>query len=48
MKLTSYRLKDQVHLQDLIGVGLIDASWPGRFPPDLAARLQHLLDTPDG
>ena len=48
MKLISYRRKDQVHLLDLIGVGLIDASWPARFPPPLAARLQELLDDPDG
>ncbi len=48
MKLTSFRLKDQVHLQDLIGVGLIDATWPARFRPELAARLQQILDTPDG
>jgi hypothetical protein len=47
MKLTSFRLKDRVHLQDLIGVGLIDASWPARFPAELAARLQELLDNPD-
>lgn len=48
MKLTANRRKDQVHIQDLIGVGLVDASWPARFPPELAARLQHILDTPDG
>jgi hypothetical protein len=48
MKLTSNRRKDQVHLQDFLDVGLIDASWPARFPPELAARLQHILDTPDG
>jgi hypothetical protein len=48
MKLTSFRRKDQVHLEDLIGVGLIDATWPGRFRPELAARLQQILDTPDG
>jgi hypothetical protein len=48
MKLTSYRRKDQVHVLDMIGVGLIDATWPARYPPELAARLQHLLDTPDG
>jgi hypothetical protein len=47
MKLTSYRLKDRVHLLDMINVGLIDASWPARFPPRLAARLQTLLDNPD-
>lgn len=48
MKLTSFRRKDQVHIEDLIGVGLIDASWPARFPPELAARLQQILDTPGG
>jgi len=48
MKLTSYRRKDQVHILDMIDVGLIDASWCGKLPPELAARLQHLLDTPDG
>jgi hypothetical protein len=48
MKLTSFRLKDQVHLQDMIGVGLIDATWPARFPPELAARLQQILDNPNG
>jgi hypothetical protein len=48
MKLTSFRRKDQVHLLDMLGVGLIDATWPARYPPALAARLQHLIDTPDG
>ena len=48
VKLTAFRRKDQVHLGDLIVVGLVDATWPGRFPPELATRLQHLLDTPDG
>ena len=48
MKLTANRRKDQVHLLDMLDVGLIDATWPQRFPPELAARLQHLLDTPEG
>jgi hypothetical protein len=47
MKLTSFRLKDRVHLMDLIDVGLIDATWTARLPLDLAARLQQLLDNPD-
>ena len=47
MKLNSFRLKDRVHLLDLIEVGLIDATWPARFPTDLGARLQQLLDNPD-
>jgi hypothetical protein len=48
MKLTSNRDKDRTHVRDLIDVGLIDSTWTGRFPPELAARLQHILDTPDG
>jgi hypothetical protein len=48
MKLTSFRRKDQVHIQDLIGVGLIDASWLSRYPAELAARLRELLDDPTG
>jgi hypothetical protein len=48
MKLNSYRDKDRTHLRDMIGVGLIDASWPGRFESPLDQRLQDLLDDPDG
>lgn len=48
MKLTSYRDKDRTHLRDLIDVGLVDATWIGRLPSELAGRLQMLLDTPDG
>jgi hypothetical protein len=48
MKLTSFRRKDQVHLLDMLEVGLIDATWLDRFPPGLAARLQQLIDTPEG
>jgi hypothetical protein len=47
MKLTSYRLKDRVHLLDMINIGLIDDSWPSRFLPELAERLQSLLDNPE-
>jgi hypothetical protein len=46
MKLTAWRLKDQVHLLDLINVGMIDASFPAQFPQPLRDRLQHLLDNP--
>ena len=45
MKLTSFRLKDQVHLLDLLEVGLIDASWCDRLPTQLAARLRQLIET---
>jgi hypothetical protein len=48
MKLTANRRKDLVHVADLIGVGLVDATWPARFPPPLDARLQAVLDDPDG
>jgi len=48
MKLIAWRLKDRVHLLDLIGVGQIDATWPARFPPPLGERLQQLLDNPNG
>ncbi len=48
MKLNSHRRKDQTHLLDLIQVGLIDAAWPDRFPPQLGQRLQALLDDPEG
>ena len=47
MKLMSNRLKDQVHVQDMIGVRLIDESWLTRLPPELAARLKQILDTSD-
>jgi hypothetical protein len=48
MKLTSNRDKDRTHIRDLIGVGLIDSTWPDRFPPVLADRLREMLATPDG
>jgi Uncharacterised nucleotidyltransferase len=48
MKLTSFRRKDQVHLLDMLEVGLIDSTWKNRLPVELAARLQELIDTPEG
>ena len=48
MKLTSNRDKDRTHVRDMIEVGLVDATWPARLPADLAARLQELLDNPEG
>ena len=48
MKLLAFRDKDRTHLRDFIEVGLIDETWPERYPPELAARLQSLLDTPGG
>src|SRR5262249_51960365 len=48
MKLMSWRLKDRVHLQDLIHVWQLDGTWPTRLPPPLGQRLQELLDNPNG
>lgn len=48
MKLMAYRLKDQVHLQDMTRLGLIDATWPDKYPPVLADRLRAILANPDG
>lgn len=48
MKLVAFRLKDQVHLQDMARLGLIDAMWPERFPEILAERLRQILANPDG
>ena len=48
MKLMAWRDRDRTHLRDLIGVGLLNATWLPRFQPALAARLQQLLDDPDG
>ena len=44
---TPNRRKDQVYILDLIGVQMIDVSWLTKLPPELAARLQQILDTPD-
>lgn len=47
MKLTSFGLKDRVHLLDLLEVGLIDESWCHRLPPELGARLRELIASRD-
>jgi hypothetical protein len=47
MKLTSFRLKDKVHLLDLLDVGLIDESWRDRFTPELGGRLRELIESRD-
>ena len=48
MKLTSNRLKDRVHIQDLIFVGLVNFKWPGIMSGGLADRLRQILENPDG
>ena len=47
MKLTSFQRKDQVHLLDMLEIGLVDAGWTTRFGAVLGARLQELIDTPE-
>jgi hypothetical protein len=48
MKLTSFRDKDRTHLRDMIEVGLLDERWLAKLSPELSARLQDLLDNPEG
>jgi len=47
MKLTSFRRKDQVHLLDMLSVGLVDETWLDHFSPELRQRLKELIDNPD-
>ena len=42
------RDKDRTHIRDMIGVGLIDATWPARFPEILGERLRQILANPEG
>jgi hypothetical protein len=42
MKLTSFRLKDQVHIQDMDGVGLIDAGVEQGLSSELRSRLAQV------
>lgn len=48
MKLNAFRRKDQVHLLDIISIGLVDASWLDKYPAPLRVRLEELLNDPDG
>jgi len=48
MKMTSNRLKDRVHIQDLIFVGQVNFKWPGIMSGGLADRLRQILENPDG
>ena len=48
MKLTSYRRKDQVHLLDMMEIGMLDERMLGQVPVSLRERLQALLDDPEG
>ncbi len=48
MELNVFGLKNRVHLRDLIEVGLLDESWLPKLIPEHAAKLQELLNTPNG
>ncbi len=48
MEFNAYRLKNRVHLRDLIDVGLLDETWLPKLIPEHAAKLQDLLNNPDG
>jgi hypothetical protein len=45
MKLTSFRLKDKVHIQDLDGVGLITPEVEAALPGELRQRLAEVRET---
>jgi hypothetical protein len=45
MKLTSFRLKDKVHIQDLDGVGLITQEVEATLPGELRERLAEVRET---
>ena len=47
MKLNVFRRKDQMHLIDMLDVGLIDETWVSRYPSILASRLQELINNPE-
>ena len=47
MKLTSFRIKDRMHLLDLIDVGLIDETLVAELPPELGGRLRELIENPE-
>jgi hypothetical protein len=47
LELLQNRNVNAMQVRDMIDVGLIDQSWVAKLPPDLAKRLQAILDTPE-
>lgn len=47
MKLQSFRDVDRTHIRDLLGVHLIDPRVTDALPPDLRARLDQILASPE-
>ena len=48
MKLIAFRRIDQVHIIDMLRVGLIGPDWVQRVPEALRSRLEEVLANPDG
>ena len=45
MKLTSFRLKDQVHVQSLDAAGLVTGDVERKLTPELLQRLKQIRET---
>ena len=45
MKLVAFRRVDQLHIEDLLGLGLIDDALVRALPDDLRQRLEHIRTT---
>ncbi len=41
-------VEDQVHLLDMISLGMIDELWLWKYPQNLSLRLEELVNDPDG
>ena len=48
LKLIAFRRIDQVHLADMIRVGLIDDALADQIPPELRPKLEEIRANPDG
>ena len=48
LKLIAFRRIDQVHIADMIRVGLIDDTVAEQIPPELRPRLEEIRADPDG
>lgn len=47
MKLTAFRLKDKVHLQDMLELDMITPEIEAQLPPGLRAKLDQFRTTPE-
>jgi hypothetical protein len=48
IELTSFLLKDRVHVRDMLDLDMITPEIEQTLPSDLMSRLQELKDTPNG